>query len=129
MTELTKYRSDRPEKMLPLEKKENTGFKGLVSFSYTLATSRTDGECVAIMLGYLNRPEANAETLFTDADGTWLRTGDIGFVDHDGYHYITDRSVLLHLPSNSKTDFDCDFSVSRNWSVLPPLLLRLIDTD
>jgi len=31
-----------------------------------------------IMLGYLNRPEANAETLVKDAEGTtWLKTGDI----------------------------------------------------
>ena len=61
------------------------------------------------MLGYLNRPEANAETLFTDADGTWLRTGDIGFVDHDGYHYITDRSVLTSIPQKLTTDLVSDY--------------------
>jgi acyl-CoA synthetase (AMP-forming)/AMP-acid ligase II len=27
------------------------------------------------MLGYLNRPEANAETLYEDKDGIWLKTG------------------------------------------------------
>lgn len=44
-----------------------------------------------VMLGYLNRPEANADTIFTDADGTWLKTGDIAWVDNDGYFFITDR--------------------------------------
>ena len=41
-----------------------------------------------VMRGYLNRPEATAATL--GADG-WLRTGDIGRVDADGYVYILDR--------------------------------------
>ncbi|TNY20897.1 AMP binding protein [Rhodotorula diobovata] len=45
-----------------------------------------------IMLGYLNRPEANAETLVKDAEGTtWLKTGDIARVDEEGLFYITDR--------------------------------------
>ncbi|BGP55422.1 hypothetical protein JCM8202_003750 [Rhodotorula sphaerocarpa] len=45
-----------------------------------------------IMLGYLNRPEANKETLVTDEKGTiWLRTGDIARVDEDGWFMITDR--------------------------------------
>ena len=43
------------------------------------------------MLGYLNRPDANAETLHEDADGIWLKTGDIAWVDERGYYYITDR--------------------------------------
>ncbi|MDT5350148.1 MAG: hypothetical protein QOH91_3435 [Mycobacterium sp.] len=40
------------------------------------------------MNGYLNRPEATADTITTDG---WLRTGDIGRLDADDYLYIEDR--------------------------------------
>jgi acyl-CoA synthetase (AMP-forming)/AMP-acid ligase II len=41
-----------------------------------------------VMAGYLRRPEATAAML--DPDG-WLRTGDLGLVDHDGNVVIVDR--------------------------------------
>ena len=40
------------------------------------------------MIGYLNRPEATAETITAD---DWVRTGDVGRLDADGYVYIEDR--------------------------------------
>ncbi|HEY5338534.1 MAG TPA: fatty acid--CoA ligase [Rhizomicrobium sp.] len=40
------------------------------------------------MAGYWNMPEATAKTI--DKDG-WLRTGDAGYIDEDGYIYIHDR--------------------------------------
>ncbi len=44
-----------------------------------------------VMKGYWQRPEAN-ETAFIEIEGkTFLRTGDLGRVDEDGYYYIADR--------------------------------------
>ena len=40
------------------------------------------------MSGYLNDPEATANTI--DKDG-WLHTGDIGYVDNDDEIFIVDR--------------------------------------
>ncbi|HTH51968.1 MAG TPA: AMP-binding protein, partial [Pyrinomonadaceae bacterium] len=41
-----------------------------------------------IMVGYYNNPDATAAAI--DADG-YYHTGDVGYVDHDGHFYITDR--------------------------------------
>jgi len=40
-----------------------------------------------VMMGYLNRPESTEETIING----WLRTGDLGKMDSDGYIYIVDR--------------------------------------
>ncbi len=41
-----------------------------------------------VMRGYLNRPQETAHMLGSDG---WLRSGDIGHVDDDGYFYVVDR--------------------------------------
>jgi long-chain acyl-CoA synthetase len=48
-----------------------------------------------VMLGYYKNAE---ETQKTIVDG-WLYTGDIGYVDEDGYFYITDRKKDLIIVS------------------------------
>jgi long-chain acyl-CoA synthetase len=62
-----------------------------------------DGELLvkgpAVSAGYFRQPDATGE-LF-DADG-WLRTGDIGWVDDDGFVYVTDRKKELIVTSLGK---------------------------
>jgi acyl-CoA synthetase (AMP-forming)/AMP-acid ligase II len=48
------------------------------------------------MAGYFNRPEADAEATWIDERGQrWLRTGDIGRLDKQGFLYIVDRKKDL----------------------------------
>jgi len=49
-----------------------------------------------VMKGYWNKPDATAETM--TADG-FLRTGDVGYMDEDGFVYIVDRTKDMLLCS------------------------------
>jgi acyl-CoA synthetase (AMP-forming)/AMP-acid ligase II len=48
------------------------------------------------MAGYFNRPEADVEATWIDERGQrWLRTGDVGRLDEQGFLYIVDRKKDL----------------------------------
>jgi long-chain acyl-CoA synthetase len=59
-----------------------------------------------VFMGYLNLPEKTRET-FTD-DG-WLRTGDVGSVDADGFFRITDRMKDIIITAGGKNVTPSEF--------------------
>ena len=61
-----------------------------------------DGElCVrgsSVMQGYYKMPEETKETL----EGGWLKTGDLGYVDEDGFVFLTGRKKNLIITRNGE---------------------------
>ena len=64
----------------------------------------TEGEiCLSgptVMMGYLHHPEETAQTLQTHEDGlTWVHTGDLGYMDPDGFVYFRQRLKRMIVTS------------------------------
>jgi acyl-CoA synthetase (AMP-forming)/AMP-acid ligase II len=84
----------------PVDGVRKLGTVGLALPGQRVATVAADGSLLPpgevgevviqgpnVMRGYLNQPQATAETLVNG----WLRTGDVGWVDADGYLTLVDR--------------------------------------
>jgi len=84
------------------EKRNRIGTVGPVIEGVSLRIA-PDGEILVkgdiVTAGYFNAPQENRDA-FTE-DG-WFRTGDIGFVDEDGFLTITDRKKDLIKTSGGK---------------------------
>ena len=64
----------------------------------------TDGEiCLcgpSVMLEYINHPKETADTLKLHDDGeVWLHTGDLGYMDEDGFVYFKQRIKRMIITS------------------------------
>lgn len=53
-----------------------------------------------LMLGYLNEPKETMQTLQTHEDGlVWLHTGDLGYMDEEGFIYFKQRLKRMIISS------------------------------
>lgn len=76
----------------------------------------------SVMLGYYNMPEETEETM---EDG-WLKTGDLGYVDEDGFVFITGRKKNLIILANGEnvSPEELENQLSRN-----PLVKEVIVSE
>jgi len=68
------------------------------------------GEIVAkgpnVMLGYYENEEATNDVIKVDEDGNrWFHTGDLGYIDKDGFIFITGRKKNVIVLKNGKNIF------------------------
>lgn len=82
----------------------DTEYKIISSDSDAELPTGTEGEIIisgpTVMLGYLNNEEETQKTLCRHTDGkVWLHTGDLGFIDEDGYVYFKQRIKRMIITS------------------------------
>ena len=89
--------------------------------------SRGIGEILAkgpmVMTGYYNNMAATDEAL---EDG-WLHTGDIGWVDNDGYFYITGRLKNVIITSGGKNVYpeEIEYELGKSPFILESLVVGI----
>lgn len=72
-----------------------------------------------IMHGYWGRPEADAEVFVTIAGRRYLRTGDLGYVDDEGYFFIVDRlKRMINVSGYKVSPTECEAQLYRHPAVL-----------
>ncbi|NLP04922.1 long-chain fatty acid--CoA ligase [Candidatus Fermentibacteria bacterium] len=74
-----------------------------------------------VMLGYHNDPEETSRVLSADR---WLRTGDYGYLDRDGYLFITGRRKNVIVAKNGKNVYpeEIECILNRSGAVLESMV-------
>lgn len=63
-----------------------------------------------VMKGYYGLPDESAHALHVHKDGkTWLHSGDLGYMDEDGYIYIKNRIKHMIIRPNGMKDFPIQY--------------------
>lgn len=74
-----------------------------------------------VMMGYFNNDLANEEAFVSDSDGRrWLRSGDLGYVDEDGFVFLKGRKKRIYITKG--TD-------GTAYKLFPQRIEELVETD
>ena len=80
-----------------------------------------------VMLGYYNMPDKTAEVLKDE----WFYTGDLGFLDEDGWLYITGRKKNVIVTKTGKNIYpeEVEYYINRNKYIQESLVHGLFDEN
>ena len=96
------------------EKTMRLGSVGIPLYNVDIKIDNPDengiGEIIAkgpnVMLGYYENEEATNDVIKIDKDGNrWFHTGDLGYIDKDGFVFITGRKKNVIVLKNGKNIF------------------------
>jgi len=96
------------------EKTMKLGSVGIPMYSVDIKIDNPDenevGEIVAkgpnVMIGYYENEEATNNVIKVDKEGNrWFHTGDLGYIDKDGFIFITGRKKNVIVLKNGKNIF------------------------
>jgi len=81
-----------------------------------------------VMKGYLDNPEATAQVL--DQDG-WLYTGDLGFVDKNGYVFVCGRGKNLIVTAAGKNVYpeELESELNRSMYILESMVYGRVSSE
>jgi long-chain acyl-CoA synthetase len=81
----------------------------------------------SVMLGYYKDPDATARTVNSEG---WLKTGDLGYCDVDGFHFITGRLKELIIKGGENiAPREIDEALLRHSAVLEAAAVGIPDHD